>query len=108
MSGVRLECIFYLDLSKNSLVKDTSYNHLNSVHYKTWIEEAAAAYLEVNEVLRDVSDSRIVSHEILAHDVRRTEYDGGKVVMVNYNPYDVTIEGITIKARDYYVGGEGA
>ncbi|WP_339222138.1 DUF5696 domain-containing protein [Paenibacillus sp. FSL W7-1332] len=93
---------------KNSLVKDTSYNHLNSVHYKTWIEEAAAAYLEVNEVLRDVSDSRIVSHEILAHDVRRTEYDGGKVVMVNYNPYDVTIEGITIKARDYYVGGEGA
>jgi hypothetical protein len=92
----------------NALVKETDFNHLYSVHYKTWLDDAVAAYHEVNEVLRDVGSAEMRKHEVLMHDVRKVEYEGGKTIIVNYNDYDVQVDGVTIKARDYYVGGEGA
>lgn len=92
----------------NSLVKETDYNHLFSVNYKTWLDDAVAAYHEVNGVLKNVIGLSMTNHEILEHDVRKTEYEDGTTIIVNYNPYDVQVDGLTIKARDYYVGGDGA
>jgi len=92
----------------NSLVKETEYNDLYSVHYKTWLEEAVAAYHEVNDALKGVMGLNMTKHEVLAFNVRMTQYEDGTKIIVNYNSYDVQVEGVTIKARDYYVGGVGA
>lgn len=89
----------------NSLVKETDYNYLYSVNYKTWLEDAAAAYHEVNDVLKHVAGKNMMQHEILAHNVRKMEYEDGTSIIVNYNSYDVQIDGTAIKARNYYVGG---
>lgn len=89
----------------NSMVKGTAFNHLHAVHYRTWIEDAAAAYKEINSVLKDIAGSKMISHEKLGNDVYKTVFEGGRFVIVNYGSRPATVEGITIEARDYYAGG---
>ncbi|MBO9597298.1 MAG: hypothetical protein J7559_05690 [Cohnella sp.] len=94
---------FYAD---NSEIRETRFLDLYSVHYKTWMNEAVESYGKVNEVLGDVQRQAIVDHRKLARGVYRTTYEGGKSIIVNYNPYEVTVSGRTIAAKDYFVGGD--
>lgn len=92
----------------NSLVKETDFNYLYSVNYKNLLDDAVAAYHEVNAVLKQVAGLKMKKHEVAEHGVRRMEYEDSTTIIVNYNSYDVQADGITIKARDYYVGGDRA
>lgn len=91
----------------NDLIKDTHFLDLYSVHYETWMDEAIAAYRTVNDALKDVQGQTIADHRKLAEGVYRTTYEGGKTIIVNYNPFAVTAEGHEIAAQDFYVGGNG-
>ncbi|TLS50872.1 hypothetical protein FE782_17645 [Paenibacillus antri] len=91
----------------NDQVKDTAYNGLYSVHYRTWLDRAAEVYRELNEALGDVADERIVDHRMVRPGVYRTEYEGGKAIYVNYTAEAVQVDGIAVGARDYAAGGEG-
>ena len=90
----------------NYKVKDTEHNHLYAVHYAQWIDQAAGIYHEVNEVLKNVRNERIVGHEKLGEGVFKTVYGNGRYVIVNYNRSPVTVEGRTIEAEGYVTGGE--
>jgi len=103
-AGVHFEWIH----EPNHKVKDTEFNHLYAVHYEQWIDEAAAIYHEVNEVLKNVQHERIVRHEKLNEGVFKTVYGNGTYVIVNYNLSPVTVEGMTIEAESYKTGGEQA
>ncbi|WP_372632570.1 DUF5696 domain-containing protein [Cohnella sp.] len=92
----------------NILVKETDYNGLFSVHYKTWLHEAVAAYHEANAALKPVANLAMTKHEVVIHGVRKSEYEDGTTIIVNYNDYDVQVDGITVQARGYYAGGERA
>lgn len=90
----------------NYKVKDTEYNHLYAVHYALWIDQAAGIYHEVNGVLKNVRNERIVAHEKLGEGVFKTVYGNGMYVIVNYNRSPVTVDGRTIEAEGYVTGGE--
>lgn len=89
----------------NDKVKDTEYNDLYAVHYKQWIDQAAAMYREVNDVLKKVRNEPITGHEKLGEGVFKTVYGNGTYVIVNYNRTDVTVDGRTVKAESYLTGG---
>ncbi|WP_019636925.1 DUF5696 domain-containing protein [Paenibacillus fonticola] len=101
-AGVYFEWIY----EPNYKVKDTEHNNLYSVNYDLWMDQAAEIYYTVNHVLRGVQNERIIGHEKLAEGVFKTVYENGTFVIVNYNRTQVTIDGKTIKAESYMIGGE--
>lgn len=92
--------------AKSSAVKDTAYNDLYASNYADWIDEAEAAYKEVNAVLRQVRTRTIVDHAKLDHGVYATTYEGGTQVIVNYNDYRVNADGEWIEAMGYRLRGD--
>ncbi|WP_054025183.1 DUF5696 domain-containing protein [Bacillus sp. FJAT-28004] len=92
--------------AKPSEVKNTDYNYLYAANYMNWIDEAEAAYKEVNEVLRGVRTKVIIDHKKLESGVFATTYEGGTQVIVNYNDYSVNVEGDLIEAMGYGIGGD--
>lgn len=96
---------FVWSYETNEKVKDTYFEYLYSIDYRQWLETARDIYHEVNEVLKQVNNQGIVSHEKLEEGVYKTVYENGVYVIVNYNPEPVSVEGINVGAEDYYVGG---
>ncbi len=91
----------------NDVVKDTAYNDLYSVHYRTWLDRAVETYNELSDALGDVADERIVDHRRVRPDVYVTEYESGKRIYVNYSPVPVRVDGVAVDAKSYATGGEG-
>jgi hypothetical protein len=89
-----------------SAVKDTAYNSLYALHYKDWFDEAVSIYKEANEVLAEVRDQAIVGHRKLADQVMETTFENGRSIIINYNKTAVQVNGLTIDAESYQLGGE--
>ncbi|MBR3692590.1 MAG: hypothetical protein IKL89_07860 [Clostridia bacterium] len=94
-----LEAIYTVDDD----LKDTEFMDYFSLNYKNWTESVKKVYGEVNKVLADLQDKTIVDHAVLAHNVRKTTYEGGVSVIVNYNKEAYDYEGQSIPARGYVV-----
>ncbi len=86
-------------------LKDSEFMDYFSLNYKNWANSVKNIYGEVNEVMKDLQDKTIVSHEILAKNVRKTTYEGGVSVIVNYDKVPYDYNGQTVEARGYVVVG---
>lgn len=82
-------------------LKHSNYGDFYSVHYQNWLNYAAELYHELNQLYHDVADQRMVSHEKLMDNVFATTYENGISIVVNYNPYPVTINGVIVGGEDY-------
>ena len=87
----------------NSLLKETDFDALYSVHYGNWLDTAAQDYKKVAEALRGLENQLIIRHEVLEEDVTKTVYEDGSAVYVNYGKEPAEQDGITIGARDFAV-----
>ncbi|WP_422656901.1 DUF5696 domain-containing protein [Paenibacillus sp. EC2-1] len=92
---------------KPSAVRNTEFNDLYSASYSNWLDEAVQYYRETNDVMRGLRTQTIVNHEKLADHVYRTTYESGTSITVNYNQTDVIVNGTSIAAEGYLVGGGG-
>ncbi|MFC4600782.1 DUF5696 domain-containing protein [Cohnella hongkongensis] len=97
---------FTWSYAPSSEVKETAFNHLYSIHYAYWLEQATRMYAELNEAVGHVRHEAIVDRRKLENDVVQVTYEGGLRVIVNYGVRDVNVQGLTIKGRDYAVVGE--
>lgn len=87
----------------NSVLKETDFDHLYSVNYKAWIDQASKDYQTVNEALGKVQGETIVNHEILSEGVVRVTYEKGTEVLVNYSREPVRVDGVAVAARSFEV-----
>lgn len=103
-SSLQLEVI-----ARNSdKIDDTQFYTLYANMYGEWINKAAESYKEIGGVLKGVSGAKIKEHTVLSDGVRRTAYDNGVTVTVNYNNSEAEVNGEKIPAMGYTVnGGEG-
>lgn len=67
---------------------------------KTEIEEIVAAHKDYFEAVKNAS---IVKHEIINDDVRKTTYDNGVTIYVNYGANDYSAEDVAVSALGYTV-----
>lgn len=72
-----------------------------SIHAQDWLESAAKEYEAMNAALHDVQDQFIVEHGTLAAGVKRTIYENGKQIIVNYNDTDYIYQNKTIAAQSF-------
>ena len=80
------------------LREDTDYDYLYGTSFSLWKDDAVSKYKEYYPLLKEISDSLIVSHRELQDNVFETGYENGIRVIVNYNSQDVQADGITIPA----------
>jgi len=81
-----------------------------SMHAGDWEEQAAKRYARWNEALGPVQNQFIKEHAQLAPGVKKTVYENGHAVIVNYNEQPYAASGIRVPAMDFIVtrGGDGA
>lgn len=91
----------------NYQMKDTEFSELYAVHYSPMVDQAAAMYKEVQEVLSEVQGQSIIAHEELQEGVYKTVYQNNLYVIVNYNSSPASVDGRTVEAESYVVGGKG-
>ena len=91
----------------NSLVKETDYSYLYSIHYSYWMNEAIEQYQKINEVFKNLQGQSIVGHEKLADGVYLVTYEKGTQIGVNYNETVYKQNGIQIDSKDFCVVKEG-
>jgi len=84
-----------------SEVKQTSIDHLFSMGFEGWIDEASQFYMDANRILADLQEQRIVDHRELAAGLFQTVYEDGRSVLVNYNAEDVRFGDIVVPGLDY-------
>ncbi len=92
----------FMDESMTSL-KNTSYTYLYSAEYDLIKAKALDYYTRYNSELGHTANMPIVHHDRLQDDVFVTEFEDGTKAYVNYSENDVTIDGNTIKAVDFFV-----
>lgn len=96
---------FTFTQADSSEVKFTSFDYLYSTNYKNWIDVASEMYQKTNEVLGPLQSVRLVDHQVLQEGVYKTVYENGVYTIVNYNNQAVQVEGQSVGAMDYVVGG---
>jgi hypothetical protein len=96
---------FTFTYAESNEMKYTGLNSYYSTTFSTWESTAIEIYNRVNEALKYVKDANIVNHEILQSGVRRVTYSNGVTITVNTTASDVTVDGQTISAESYVIGG---
>jgi hypothetical protein len=85
---------------------DTEYDDmLYCTTYTLWKDEAAAKYAAYQPLLEKIYDQKIVGHGYAADGVSVTTYESGIKVYVTYNDTDVTVDGITVSAKNFSYKG---
>ena len=89
-----------------SEIKNTGLNRFYATTYDNWKEDAIAIYREVNEALKLVDGAEMTGHEIMNENIRAVTYSNGITIYVNTGYEDQSINGMTVPARSYEIGGE--
>ncbi len=84
-------------------LQNTLYTQYFGAEYASWKEQMLEIYTRYNNELGHVYNQRMAGHEYVAENVAKTTYEDGTKVYVNYSYDDVTVDGITVTARDYTV-----
>ena len=96
---------FVFTWENSNEMKNTGISRFYSTTYENWKQEALAVYGEVNGVLSHVNGATIVNHVIYANGVRAITYSNGVTIYVNTGTVSQTVDGVTVPARGYEMGG---
>jgi hypothetical protein len=87
----------------SSRMKNTGMSRFFNTTFSVWKQDAVAIYRQVNEPLQYVTGAMMSDHRVLGEGVRAVSYSNGVTIYVNYGEENVTVDGVMIPARGYYV-----
>lgn len=96
---------FMFSWENSSDIKTTALNRFYSTSYENWKDDAVAIYNEVNGALKYVTGAAVIKHETLDSGVKAVTYSNGVVIYINTGNSDKTVNGVTVPAKGYLVGG---
>lgn len=100
-SGSSVSYVWTADDSK--LLNDTKYKDWYSTQCDVWYEQAAKYGKVLSDFSAKIKGSDIASHEILGDGVRRTTWDNGVSVIVNYGDETAAVDGVKVEAKSYVI-----
>ena len=84
-------------------LRDTMWDDFFAAEYSQWLDEAASAYQQLNELHHKVGDAFMIKHERLADEVVQTTYSNGVRVIVNYGNAPVQVGEVAVEAANYRI-----
>lgn len=98
-------CHYLFTEADATQMKYTGLNRFYATRFDTWKEQAVESYRYVNAALAPVSGAMITNHETLEEDLVRVTYSNGVCIYVNYGDHAVLMDGQSVPARGYALGG---
>ncbi len=96
---------FTLSYRDSSGIKYTSSANLNSVQYTIWLDKINRLYQDLNIVLKEVVNAKMISHTVLENGLVRITYDNGITIYLNYSQ-ELLTDGVTaVEAGNYLMIG---
>ena len=89
--------------SDATVLRDSYYFDLYGAPFDEWGTKAAQLATEYQQQMAGLAGKRIVGHEAITDTLRRTDYENGASVYVNYGNTARTVDGLTVQARSYAV-----
>ena len=103
-----MELLYNGIYSDSSGLTGTAFYYLYSSDYGLWIDDAANKYTAYAPLQKLIYNSEIVSNIEIASGVKKTVYQNGVTVYVNYNDEAVMAENLSISPKSFaYKGAEG-
>lgn len=96
---------FMFSWENSNEMKNTGLSRFYSTTYENWKQEALAVYDEVNGALKYVNGETIVDHVIYDNGVRAVTYSNGVTIYINTGTSSQAVDGVTVPARSYEIGG---
>ncbi|OPX44968.1 hypothetical protein CLHUN_12000 [Ruminiclostridium hungatei] len=72
-----------------------------SMDYREWETKAYEEYKRYNQVFADLQDKMIMGHRRLVSGVAEITYEGGKIIVVNYNENPYSYGNIQVPGQDF-------
>lgn len=90
--------------TRDDNIKESYFNDWHSIAYEDQKDNVTECYSKVNNALTGVYGTKINRHDRLADNVYKITYENGIYIIVNYNEFDVTVDGVTVKACGFAKG----
>lgn len=97
---------FLWSYQPSSELKYTRFDGFYASFYKDWYDQAVSMYEEANVAMAGIRTKKMIDHIQHQNGVVEVKYEGGTSVYINYTDDSVTINGLSIGAQDYVVGGD--
>lgn len=94
---------FYLTNQPSWELENTPSEDIFTSRYSDWRGDILTEYRRVNQALNKVQGATLVARTVPTWGVVVDNYSNGIRVMINYRKQPITIEHVTIKARDFVV-----
>ncbi len=94
---------FVLSYENTSELKTNGLTQYYAIQFDIWYDEVVTTYNELNKVLKKVAGSVVTNHEFVGDRVVKVSYENGVSFLLNYNNYEVEVEGVTLGAMDYKI-----
>ena len=80
---------------------DSEYDIYYYTNYKGWIDRSVNEYNLFDEIVRSVSDAKLVKYEVLGAKEFKATFDNGKEITVNTGTNAISFNGKQIRLSDY-------
>ncbi|MPM52100.1 hypothetical protein SDC9_98856 [bioreactor metagenome] len=94
---------FVMSYDNTATLRNSDYSRYYSVQYSIWKDDVISTYKELNDVLSKVRTATIEAHGLIDYRVVQVTYSNGVKFILNYNNYEVEINGEKIPALGYLV-----
>lgn len=74
---------------------------IGKFYYDDWAKQIVDYYKKAHSALSDLRDVRMIKHSCVQPGVFCSEYEGGRMIYVNYTEQDVDLGGITVAAGGF-------
>lgn len=101
-------CRFVFTHQEATNMKYTGVNIYYATNFAHWKDEAAGLYASLNAALAPAQGALMTAHETMENGVVRVGYDNGYTLYINYSDAPVSVDGLTVGARDYQAKGVDA
>lgn len=92
---------FTLSYSYDISLADSNNSSFYGMLYDNHKTEIFRTVQATSDYYQRIQNAQIVNHEILAENLRKTTFDNGVCVYVNYGDRDITVDGLLIKSQSY-------
>lgn len=91
--------------SDEILLGQTLQERYHSLSYENWGDIIAKQYQSHIDFYNHIAGSEMISHEQIADDVYRTQYENGGFSVVNYGDAEYIGDNYTVESHGYYLKG---
>jgi len=93
-------------MNESSKLKDTDIEYIYTSEFDLWKDTVVEEYNFINNALKHVIGESLTAREVVELGVVKNTYSNGVIIYINYTSKNKIVDGVTVEAINYALGGE--